>query len=147
MPEKYREYKVLASTHICSLGISGVMSYIRGMRFLVTFLFVILYAAAPLQTSAKVVFANKNSVSIAHKTPSKESLHYSFSNSGEPLFLSQIQRRNVAQCNDQSFNKHLSYDQQMRTEMIFVKNHFLVAPLLYCKPIRLVLIFPEHFFF
>jgi hypothetical protein len=123
------------------------MSYIRGMRFLIPFLFVILYVAAPLQTSAKVVFANKNATSIVHNKPSKESLHYSVSNLGEPLFLSQSQRRNVAQCNDQSFNENFSYDQQMRTEMIFVKNHFLVAPLLYYKAIRLVLIFPEHFFF
>jgi hypothetical protein len=117
------------------------------MRFLITFLFVILCATAPLQTSAKVVFANKNAASIFHKVPSKETIDYSFSNSAGPLFLSQVQRRNVAQYNDQTFNKHLSYHQQMRPEMIFVKNHFLVASLLYCKPIRLLLIFPDHFFF
>ena len=84
---------------------------------------------------------------MVHNAPAKESLQHSFSNSGKPLFLAQHQRRNVAQCNDQTFNKYLSYHQQMKPEMIFVKNHFLVAPLLYCKPIRLILIFPEHFFF
>lgn len=117
------------------------------MRFLITFLFVILYAAAPLKTSAKVVFANKKTASLVHKAPSKESLYESFSTSGESLFLSQSQKRNVAQFNDQSLNNHLSRNQQMTMEMIFVKNHFLVAPLFYCKPIRLILIFPEHFFF
>ena len=116
------------------------------MKFLVTAIFFFLYWFAPVQVSAKVVFANKVATFIKAKTPVKETIKCAAASNGSEI-INITSQTNVRVHSHYAISKYFNNDQLSVEKVIYQKLNLIDCDGFYCKPIGLILIFPEHYFF
>jgi len=116
------------------------------MRLLLLFIVSLLQLATPVKGHAGVAVKKQYAANFESKSAEATLKGHFFTqqSAAELTSLTHV-RGNSSQWRHPSFVKHFATGCFANT-VFFTQNKLFVQPYLYCKPIRLILVFPEHYF-